>query len=164
MFNELKFEIIKFLPPFSKDSRATSEKTIKNVICWLEKCIITFNETKMFHSGASVVILGPPNAGKSTLFNCLVDRNQSIVTSVEGTTRDVIEKNTTVYSDSSSLTSYLTAIQHNNGIDWWVIQPLVEDSTFLTYLISENGIEYISLHSRHQTTSCSLLDGQQHNE
>ena len=75
------------------DLLESSEKTIKNVICWLEKCIITFNETKMFHSGASVVILGPPNAGKSTLFNCLVDKNQSIVTNVEGTTRDVVEKN-----------------------------------------------------------------------
>ena len=47
----------------------------------------------MFQSGASVVILGPPNAGKSTLFNCLVNKNQSIVTDVEGTTRDVVEKN-----------------------------------------------------------------------
>ena len=75
------------------DLLENSEKTIKNVISWLEKCIITFNETKMFHSGASVVILGPPNAGKSTLFNCLVDKNQSIVTNVEGTTRDVVEKN-----------------------------------------------------------------------
>ena len=46
----------------------------------------------MFQSGASVVILGPPNAGKSTLFNHLVNKNQSIVTDVEGTTRDVIEK------------------------------------------------------------------------
>ena len=46
----------------------------------------------MFQSGASVVILGPPNAGKSTLFNCLVSKDQSIVTDVEGTTRDVIEK------------------------------------------------------------------------
>ena len=37
--------------------------------------------------------MGPPNAGKSTLFNCLINKNQSIVTSVEGTTRDVVEKN-----------------------------------------------------------------------
>ena len=55
-------------------------------------CILCFEETKMFQSGASVVILGPPNAGKSTLFNYLVNKNQSIVTDVEGTTRDVIEK------------------------------------------------------------------------
>ena len=70
-----------------------SEKTIRSVISQLEACVVAFNETKMFQSGASVVILGPPNAGKSTLFNCLINKNQSIVTSIEGTTRDVVEKN-----------------------------------------------------------------------
>ena len=69
-----------------------SEKTILEIIKKLDACILSFEETKMFQSGASVVILGPPNAGKSTLFNCLVNKDQSIVTDVEGTTRDVIEK------------------------------------------------------------------------
>ena len=69
-----------------------SEKTILETIKKLDGCITSFKETKMFQSGASVVILGPPNAGKSTLFNCLVSKDQSIVTDVEGTTRDVIEK------------------------------------------------------------------------
>ena len=69
-----------------------SEKTILDTIKKLDACILSFKETKMFQSGASVVILGPPNAGKSTLFNCLVNKDQSIVTSIEGTTRDVIEK------------------------------------------------------------------------
>ena len=70
-----------------------SEKTILGVIKKLEDCVLCFEETKMFQSGASVVILGPPNAGKSTLFNSLVKKNQSIVTEIEGTTRDVVEKN-----------------------------------------------------------------------
>ena len=70
-----------------------SGETILKVSKKLNDCIHCFEETKMFQSGASVVILGPPNAGKSTLFNRLVNKNQSIVTSVEGTTRDVIEKN-----------------------------------------------------------------------
>ena len=69
-----------------------SEKTILDTIKKLDACILSFKETKMLQSGASVVILGPPNAGKSTLFNCLVSKDQSIVTDVEGTTRDVIEK------------------------------------------------------------------------
>ena len=69
-----------------------SEKTILQTIKKLDDCIISFEETKMFQSGASVVILGPPNAGKSTLFNHFVNKNQSIVTDIEGTTRDVIEK------------------------------------------------------------------------
>jgi len=74
------------------DLLKNSEKTILETIKKLEDCITSFKETKMFQSGASVVILGPPNAGKSTLFNYLVSKNQSIVTDVEGTTRDVIEK------------------------------------------------------------------------
>ena len=69
-----------------------SEKTVLETIKKLDACILSFEETKMFQSGASVVILGPPNAGKSTLFNYLVNKDQSIVTDVEGTTRDVIEK------------------------------------------------------------------------
>ncbi|WP_374523975.1 tRNA uridine-5-carboxymethylaminomethyl(34) synthesis GTPase MnmE [Sphingopyxis sp.] len=41
--------------------------------------------------GLSVVIAGPPNAGKSTLINALARRELAIVSSVAGTTRDIIE-------------------------------------------------------------------------
>jgi len=41
--------------------------------------------------GLTVAIAGPPNAGKSSLFNVLVKREAAIVTSIPGTTRDVIE-------------------------------------------------------------------------
>jgi tRNA modification GTPase len=41
--------------------------------------------------GFSVMILGPPNAGKSTLINKLIDREIAIVSSQPGTTRDMIE-------------------------------------------------------------------------
>ncbi|WP_239018230.1 tRNA uridine-5-carboxymethylaminomethyl(34) synthesis GTPase MnmE [Sphingomonas flavalba] len=41
--------------------------------------------------GLSVVIAGPPNAGKSTLLNRLVEREAAIVSAIAGTTRDLIE-------------------------------------------------------------------------
>lgn len=41
--------------------------------------------------GVMVVLAGPPNAGKSSLFNALVDRDAAIVSAVAGTTRDRIE-------------------------------------------------------------------------
>jgi tRNA modification GTPase len=41
--------------------------------------------------GVRVVLAGPPNAGKSSLFNCLVQRDAAIVSPISGTTRDRIE-------------------------------------------------------------------------
>lgn len=42
--------------------------------------------------GIRVILAGPPNAGKSSLFNALVEADASIVTEIAGTTRDVIER------------------------------------------------------------------------
>lgn len=46
---------------------------------------------RLLHEGATVVIVGPPNAGKSSLFNALLKRERAIVTAEPGTTRDTIE-------------------------------------------------------------------------
>ncbi|MXO91412.1 tRNA uridine-5-carboxymethylaminomethyl(34) synthesis GTPase MnmE [Pontixanthobacter aquaemixtae] len=44
------------------------------------------------HEGFRVVLAGPPNAGKSTLFNALLEDEAAIVTPTAGTTRDVLER------------------------------------------------------------------------
>ena len=41
--------------------------------------------------GASVVIAGPPNAGKSTLFNLFLEEERAIISELPGTTRDVVQ-------------------------------------------------------------------------
>jgi tRNA modification GTPase len=46
--------------------------------------------------GFRVVLAGPPNAGKSTLFNALVESEAAITSAIAGTTRDVIERNVAI--------------------------------------------------------------------
>ena len=50
-----------------------------------------FKKTNLLTVGASVVIAGPTNAGKSTLFNRLLDEERAITSSIPGTTRDVLQ-------------------------------------------------------------------------
>lgn len=46
---------------------------------------------EIVRSGVHVAIMGPPNAGKSTLLNKLTKREAAIVSSIPGTTRDIVE-------------------------------------------------------------------------
>jgi tRNA modification GTPase len=46
----------------------------------------------LVREGFSLAIVGPPNAGKSSLFNRLLERNRAIVTEIPGTTRDLISE------------------------------------------------------------------------
>ena len=58
----------------------------------LDKMLDTWDEGRLLREGARVVILGRPNAGKSTLLNALLGFDRAIVSSTAGTTRDTLEE------------------------------------------------------------------------
>lgn len=58
----------------------------------LEKLLSRFDAGRAITQGINTAIAGKPNVGKSTLMNMLTGFNRSIVTSVAGTTRDIVEE------------------------------------------------------------------------
>lgn len=68
-----------------------SEKT-ENIIKELTILLNSADNGKMLKEGINTVIVGKPNAGKSSLLNILVGEEKAIVTEIAGTTRDTLEE------------------------------------------------------------------------
>ncbi|MBW2317858.1 MAG: tRNA uridine-5-carboxymethylaminomethyl(34) synthesis GTPase MnmE [Deltaproteobacteria bacterium] len=69
-----------------------AKKITLEVVEPLKQLLAHYEEGHIYREGISVIIVGRPNVGKSSLMNQLVQKERSIVTTIPGTTRDFIEE------------------------------------------------------------------------
>ncbi|MDD3294147.1 MAG: tRNA uridine-5-carboxymethylaminomethyl(34) synthesis GTPase MnmE [Geobacteraceae bacterium] len=74
--------------PHYRDIRQSIDDSLLDI----DELLSGFDEGKVIREGVSVLIAGKPNVGKSSLMNTLLKEKRAIVTSIPGTTRDIIEE------------------------------------------------------------------------
>ena len=75
---------------------AQLDDQLSHIINELEQLSGTFREGRLLRDGLKVALVGRPNVGKSSLFNCLLSVDRAIVTDVAGTTRDTLTELTSL--------------------------------------------------------------------
>ncbi len=93
---DLKAKIEAYLD-FPEDDIPQQEKKvlrskIEDVHNGIVKLIQSAKETHAFKGRIRILLLGPPNAGKSTIFNELIGSDRALVSDIQGTTRDYINE------------------------------------------------------------------------
>lgn len=129
------------------------EADLKQIESELSYLIDSFEVGKIQREGYRVVLVGPPNVGKSSILNALVRENRAIVTDVSGTTRDTIEEEIIIAGvhfnivDTAGLRSTDDAVE-TEGIKRTIQQVSYADLVLLVVdstkdIVSQGDIDFI---------------------
>jgi tRNA modification GTPase len=105
--NQLRQELVDFASlielelDFAEEDLEFADKSAFEALLFkintlLKKLIDSFALGNVIKKGVPIAIIGPPNAGKSTLLNALLEEDKAIISSIAGTTRDSIEDEITI--------------------------------------------------------------------
>jgi tRNA modification GTPase len=88
-------------------SRSAFAETLDETLTFTQRLVDSAASAEVLRSGFYAAVVGFPNAGKSSLFNALLDRPRAIVSHIPGTTRDYLEES--VIIDGYTIHLYDTA-------------------------------------------------------
>lgn len=125
------------LEGYDDELKAITEKIVNE----LQKLIRSSDNCRVISEGIKTVILGKPNAGKSSFLNAVVGTDRAIVTDIEGTTRDTLEEHINI--DGISLNIIDTAgirdtedVVESIGVK--KAKNLAQDADLIIYIIDSS--------------------------
>jgi len=127
---------------------------INEISSELTKLIKSYDEGKIISDGIKTVIIGKPNAGKSSLMNALMEEDRAIVTNIPGTTRDTLTETIRIgqavlrITDTAGIRQTIDPVE-NIGVDKAINE--IESSDLVLYIcdssseISKEDLDIIKL-------------------
>jgi len=119
------------------------EDSLESLIFQIEEILKNASSHNIARQGLKIALAGRPNVGKSSLFNALLDMERSIVTEIEGTTRDIITEAISIKGicatlvDTAGIRAEFSDKVEQIGIDFSL--KAVQEADLILYLYEASG-------------------------
>ena len=134
--------------PEYEDIEETSREEVlekcNDILKNISELIRDGEKTRIYREGIKIAIVGKPNVGKSSLLNALINEDKAIVTSIAGTTRDVVEGDFNLSGvpvhlyDTAGIRDSEDLIEQI-GID--KAKKTVENADLILFIVDETGFD-----------------------
>ena len=128
--------------PEYQDIEEMTEENLKKLLIklekHLEKIIENSKNCQLVKNGIQTAIIGRPNVGKSSILNHLLEEEKAIVTSVEGTTRDIVEGEVTMDQLTLKIMDTAGIRQTEDVVEKIGVEKsiqLLQDATLILYVM-----------------------------